>query len=119
MAVPHPETPMHMRPGVSGPADWAFVRAAATRREEVLLALGEPDLRWRDDRVFAYHWDGTELLIIIASRNGNVIDVPKQHFLLIGFDAQGVVTQIEERHDQAFDWVSVSKLQETWGKDPR
>ena len=116
IAIPHPETPMQLRPGVSGKRDYAFIKPGTTTRQEVMLTLGEPDLRWRDDRVFVYHWIGTELFVVIFGYPQSAeIDVPKQHFLLIAFDQQGIASRVEEKQDAAFNWVSAEKLRKEWG----
>lgn len=65
-----------------------------TTKEEVFLALGEPDEVSPDGNSFAYHWAKVKFLLLPAM-SYTALPVGKKYKLLITFDEHGVVTQRE------------------------
>ena len=71
-----------------------------TTRAEVLLALGEPDGVFAEDRVFAYLWSraaGYFFFAILAgpASGGSATTVGKGYILVIEFDDRGIVRRRE------------------------
>ena len=65
-----------------------------TTKEEVFLALGEPDEVSPDGSSFVYRWAKVKLLIVGPSYGGPV-EMGKKYKLIITFDEHRVVTQRE------------------------
>ena len=63
-----------------------------TTKQEVFLALGEPDEVSLDGKTLAYRWAKVKLLIVGYY---GALPVGKKYKLLITFDERGVVTQRE------------------------
>lgn len=60
-----------------------------TSREEVILALGEPDHASDDDRRMGYAWTKVKALIIVASYSGGSAELKRSYILELNFDAAG------------------------------
>ena len=78
------------------------ILAVGVPREQVLLALGEPDHDWDHDRVLIYGWTTTKLTCLWAAAygyegSGGVVDFPINYLLLIEFDPAGRVKRWETR----------------------
>jgi hypothetical protein len=71
--------------------------AGSATRARVLLALGEPDHAWNDDRFFLYRWTtvgGYWMWMITGGYQGAGGSLPygeRQHDLLFAFDDSGVL----------------------------
>lgn len=65
-------------------------------RAETLMRLGEPDLRYLDDRVFAYRWTETLAIVLVAGGyQAGGFDISEQRRLMIEFDAGGATRRVE------------------------
>jgi hypothetical protein len=100
--VPHEEGPVAGSRRVIDEADTGGMRPGVTRREEVLLRLGEPDMRWREDRVLVYRWTTSNLLLLMAAGGGyqaavGAIDSPISYFLLAEFDERHTLRRFETK----------------------
>lgn len=112
--IPHEESTLAVRPGISHPDHARFIQADVTTRTDVLLQLGEPDFAWDHDRIFLYHWSTTDFAVLWAvggygSGNAGVYDLPKDHDLLIQFNSAGRVCRSEIVHGAKID-----ELSRTW-----
>jgi hypothetical protein len=69
---------------------------AQTTKEDVFLALGEPDEVSPDRRSLIYRWGKLKFLLIpMTSAAAPIPEVWKQYQLLIAFDEHEVVTRRE------------------------
>ncbi len=73
-----------------------FVEVGSTKREEVLLNLGDPDYGHGNERIFVYQWttmSGKE--IKWAGYDETRYETRKKYQLIIGFDQNGIVNSYE------------------------
>ena len=71
-----------------------------TTKQEVFLALGEPDEVSPDGKTLAYRWAKVKLLLLFGR---GALPVGKKYKLLITFDEHGVITQREVQDSFALD----------------
>jgi len=81
----------------------AFLTAHVTTRQQVIEALGNPNVIWEDARVFVYNWEMRQGILLwvvggYATGYSGAKDIPKHYMLLIQFDAQGRVQRFERVH---------------------
>src|SRR5687768_11344195 len=107
--IPHPEYRIQTSRRPITTNDTLAMRPGTTTRGDVLCVLGEPDYWWDNERVLAYQWTTSNLGIAWAAGGGyqgaaGFIDIPIHHFLLISFDAQHRVKQVEF-HEPPVGWL--------------
>ena len=94
--IPHPKGATAMSRAPVGNEKTASFRPAVTTREDVVLALGEPDFSWDGDRVLCYGWSTSMVnwvfVTCFASAN---YEQPENYFLLIEFDGAGRLKRFE------------------------
>lgn len=78
----------------------AFLTISATRKNEVMTRLGNPDVIWEEARLFAYNWDMRQGILLWAvgahySGAAGMSDIPKHYMLIIQFDDQDRVQRFE------------------------
>jgi len=67
-----------------------------TTKEDVFLALGEPDEVSPDGSRLVYRWTKVKAIVIIAMPGGGGgAEIPKKYQLIITFDGRGVVVHRE------------------------
>ncbi len=98
-------TPEHVDVGRGslGNERLASIRTGVTNKEEVLLSLGEPDMVWKHERIFAYRWvmvSGYVVAVGPSQVAGGAITNP--HFFLIEFDDRDIVKRVELRKQGIF-----------------
>lgn len=70
--------------------DFLAFEPGTTTRADVLLLLGEPDLHFDDDRVFAYVWDEAWLFFAAGGYGGGAAGEATRHLaLMFAFDDAG------------------------------
>ena len=84
----------------------ASIRTGVTNKEEVLLSLGEPDMVWKHERIFAYQWNTvTGYLVVVGppGRGGTAVPVTGNTYrFLIEFDDRDIVKRFELRKQGIF-----------------
>lgn len=85
------------------------LRVGSTRKEEVLLRLGEPDVAWKGERVFAYRWIMGRGAIVASPSAAQAI--PKTYLLLIEFDEDNLITRYEVK-ERLFFRLSSEEISE-------
>jgi hypothetical protein len=105
--VPHGSTRTHHSRRLISEDEFTFIQPNITRREELILKLGEPDISLKDDRVLAWHWTSAEWTVLLVvgggySSGGAAVDVPDNHYLLTAFDEHGVLIRSNRLDDQPF-----------------
>ena len=100
----------------------AFIQRGVTTKGEIIDGLGQPDVFWEDERIFAYDWHmrwGVGIPLCggpIPASCGPNLDIPKYYRLLIRFDPSDRVERYEVTVPSAFD--SYGKQMEEWlGKE--
>ena len=77
-------------------ADVALLVPGVTSRRDVLLLLGEPDLRGEEDRVLGYVWDQAWLFWGVFSQGGGAAGEGVRHgALMVRFDEGGILVRSE------------------------
>ena len=79
-----------------------------TTKEDVLLALGQPDLAMSDDATFIYKWEKIKgvgiSLVPLPNALGAPVDFQKDFQLRLKFDENGVL--VEKRFSSSFEpWM--------------
>jgi outer membrane protein assembly factor BamE (lipoprotein component of BamABCDE complex) len=69
-----------------------FIHVGSTRKEEVLLKLGEPDRVWKDERAFLYL---SQMTVAIIGSVGSAAGIPRTHLVFIEFNKDNVVNRFE------------------------
>jgi hypothetical protein len=113
--VAHEERPTRDSRRSFSDAELAFVRPAATTREEVLLRLGDPDFAWDDGRVLCYAWRTSTFEM--ATLGTNTLESAVPHYLLVEFDDAARVRRFEVKADAAEWWrrrYSPGQLRREW-----
>jgi hypothetical protein len=95
--------------------EFTFIQPKISRREDLILKLGEPDFSLKDDRVLAWHWTSVEwtILLIVGggySSGGAAVDVLDNHYLLTAFDEHGVLTRSSRLDDRPFKPVPFTAI---------
>lgn len=94
--IPTPENLLLEGRGVIEEKEQARFVPGESRREDVLLHFGEPDLIADEGRVLAYHWARASAWVFIgAYPGGAVMPLARHHFLVIEFDAAGLLRRHE------------------------
>ena len=78
-----------------------FLEIGSTKREDVLLNLGDPDYGHGNERIFVYQWitkSGTEIKWGGYQETRYV--TRKKYQLIIGFDQNGVVSSYEIKEEK-------------------
>lgn len=91
--VPHYSPQYPTRSNVESRLE-SFPIAEKTRREDVLLRLGEPDGTSNHQRIFIYRW--TKVIGFIPGYYASV-PIPRDTVLTIEFDEEGVVKKVESQ----------------------
>ena len=83
--------------GATSAADVDSLVVGACTREDVLLCLGEPDLRTAEDRTFGYVWDEAWLLWAVfgAGGSGGIGELASHIALMVAFDESGRLVRKE------------------------
>jgi outer membrane protein assembly factor BamE (lipoprotein component of BamABCDE complex) len=81
----------------------AFLTVNVTTMQQVVEALGSPNVIWEDARVFAYNWEMRQGILLWAAGayvtgGAGAKDIQKHYMLLIQFDPQGRVQRFERTH---------------------
>jgi hypothetical protein len=94
--VPHTPFGTEHR-GEVGEGDFLALAMGSTTREDVLLLLGEPDLRRDDDRIFAFVWDEAWLFFAAAGMGGGGVagEATRHLALMVSFDESGRLARKE------------------------
>ena len=74
-----------------------------TTKQEVFLALGEPDEVSPDGRTLVYRWAKVKLLLIPVFGPGPIGTTGKKYELVITFDERGVVEKQEVKESITLD----------------
>lgn len=61
-----------------------------TTRRDFILTMGDPHFRQRNDSIFIYASDVTAFVVAIGDRGATI---PKIYFLLVRFDARGLLEE--------------------------
>lgn len=94
--IPTPENILLEGRGVIEEKEEARFVPGETRREDVLLRFGEPDLVADEGRLLAYHWARASAWVFIgAYPGGAVMPLARHHFLVLEFNAAGLL----QRHE--------------------
>jgi outer membrane protein assembly factor BamE (lipoprotein component of BamABCDE complex) len=95
-------TPEHVDVGRGslGNERLASIRTGVTNKEEVLLSLGEPDMVWKHERIFAYRWVMVSGYVVAVTGGAGAATNP--HFFLIEFDDRDIVKRFELRKQGIF-----------------
>jgi hypothetical protein len=97
MVIPTPEH----RIGGRVPCDeekTAFMVKDTTKKEEVLLKLGEPDLVLNQERIFVYRWEMVAAYFFVgAYYSGGGGPIQRPHFLIIEFNERNIIRRHEVR----------------------
>jgi len=108
--VPRPEHYETWPPGGTE-RPWDTLKIGETSRQNVFERFDAPHRRWHADRVWVYRWitSNTGLVVLVTDlyMSGAAVEFPitKDHFLLIEFDRQGVVSRFEVKDGgQPVDW---------------
>lgn len=76
--------------------DVAGLTPGVTSRRDVLLLLGEPDLRREEDRVLGYVWDQAWLFWgVFAGGRGAAGEGVRHGALMVRFDGEGILVRSE------------------------
>jgi hypothetical protein len=95
-------------------ADW--IKPGKSTRAEILLHFGDPEKRLEDDKFFVYGWEKTHGYVFIGAYvTGVAIPTNNRHFLLIEFDADGIVRR-SGFIDPSWAWQDTEKMVEQWKK---
>lgn len=89
----------HSRTNVSEATAQTIIPGRTTR-EEVLLALGDPDEVSTDGNSFVYRWTKAKLVVVTPFPTS---PMGKKYQLLVSFDEHGVVTQREVQESFTLD----------------
>jgi hypothetical protein len=74
----------------------AFMVKDTTKKEEVLLKLGEPDLVLDRERIFVYRWEMVAAYFFVGGYGaGTGGPIQRSHFLIIEFDDKDIVARHE------------------------
>lgn len=99
----------------------AFIRPGVTVKSEIIERLGEPDVFWEDERIFAYNWQmRTGILVPLAGhplKPTAALHIPVRYILLIQFDPNDRVKRFEVTRPSAFD--SYGEHLEQWLKQAK
>jgi hypothetical protein len=75
-----------------------FMFKDTTKKEEVVLKLGEPDLVLDHERIFVYRWEMVAAYFFVgAYYSGGGGPIQKPHFLIIEFDDRNIFARHEVR----------------------
>lgn len=77
-----------------------FIRIDSTKREEVLLKLGDPDAVALEDKIIIYQWTVTKGIAGVggAGYSAAVTDITQKQFFLISFNPDNTVHKMEIIH---------------------
>lgn len=78
----------------------AFLTPKVTTQQEVVARLGNPNVIWEDQRIYAYNWVMRQGILFWAlagytTAAVGAADLPKYHVFLIQFDEQERVIRFE------------------------
>jgi hypothetical protein len=93
-AVPLPATERLMAGTPIQAESTGFLVRHATTMAEVREKLGPPRFIWEDARLFVYHWDVRQAILVIAapsSSAGGIGEIPQQRTFIVRFDAESRV----------------------------
>ena len=110
--IPHSESPLGAKP-----PDPQMIKsfAVGALRSDVLLTLGEPEMRWENDRYLVWHRQTSNLgvLVVIAggySAAGGVWDIPINHFAIAEFDDHGRLVVFDQYKDEGLNRWTPEKV---------
>jgi hypothetical protein len=115
--LPAPNTPFGGARVIT-PEKTSFISDGVTTRKQVLLTLGEPDYWWDDQRVFAYEWSTTDVVLATIldaaplRAFGNVLI--KNNYLMLWFDNAGRIERHARLQSSFFHPTPLSELQAQW-----
>src|SRR5436190_3642941 len=124
--VPHKEKAVAESRRVITTQESQFLQIAQTSREDVLLRLGEPRWRFRDDSLIAYEWTTSKSTMMWLDLTPIAYSVPlvfprsnelgNAHYLFIEFDRDGLVKRFEFKDEDAtwFNGSKVDKFERSW-----
>ena len=96
VVIPTPEHGLLQGRGEIRATDIAFLEAAKTSREEVLLRFGEPDRILGRDRILVYHWAVSHgYWFVGGAYTANGGPITKEYLLMMEFDARGILQRFE------------------------
>jgi len=124
--VPHKEKAVATSRRIITTQESQFLQVAQTSREDVLLRLGEPRWRFRDDQLIAYQWSTSKSTCMWLDLTPIAYGVPLvfprstelgvAHYLFVEFDQDGLVKRFEFKHEDAtwFNGPRVDKFERNW-----
>ena len=99
-----------------------LIQPGVTTKTDIIAELGEPDVFWEDECVFAYNWEMRNAIMPWAFGYGydgaaGVVEFDKDYVLLIQFDQNDCVkrfelttrTIFESYGDHLIEWVEQGK----------
>jgi outer membrane protein assembly factor BamE (lipoprotein component of BamABCDE complex) len=113
LPIPTPEHGLLSGSGEIEPAELTELKVGESRREQVLLMLGEPGLSLDDGRFLIYEWSVIRAYVLWAvgmyySGSGGIESVGKQYVFLVEFDANGVLKRMERQPVSMFESFAAS-----------
>jgi hypothetical protein len=94
--IPTPEHGLLEGRGKIDAADIAFLRQGETRREEVVLRFGEPDLILDQDAILVYRWEVSHGYWFVGGQGGAAGGpIGKTYLFMLEFDAGGRLKRFE------------------------
>lgn len=94
--IPTPEHGLLEGRGKIEAADIAFLRQGETRREEVVLRFGEPDLILDHDAILVYRWEVSHGYWAVGAQGGAAGGpIGKTYLFMLEFDADGRLKRFE------------------------
>lgn len=91
-----------------GDEELSFIEQGITTKDDVVAQLGEPDVFWVDERIFAYDWEMRQAIMPWCIGNpyqavGGVEEIDKDYVLLIQFDQNDFVKRFEKTTRSMFE----------------
>jgi hypothetical protein len=107
LIVPVPTAPVHE----ISVSQRLAIKIGETRRSDILMTYGAPELRLEDDRVFVYAWSRERAAMVVGYAAGALRD---REALFIAFGADGRVMQTGTA--TAWSDKTIADMAEAWAK---